>query len=230
MSDENMVDGPDTRSQPTVVRRERDNTIPEQQAEGSQPVPPVSVPNTPVQQAFQPMPIQQPTNGTRPQPNRQFSHGPQSAGPVPQPMAPTAASKRITITIPVFVIMIIGDVLGILFLFGCVLNLTDTGQQQASVDFNAVEQKCNDEDDDTTLQVGDGGASLSLSMEDDSDGKVFNCVASEVGLPDSVRSKMGSTRALDGTQSDTWDGMKVTWSYQTGGYSNSLDVVYERQK
>lgn len=41
---------------------------------------------------------------------------------------------------------------------------------------------------------------------------------------------MESTRAIDGTQSDVWNGLKVAWSYQTGGFENTLDVVFEHQK
>ena len=138
-------------------------------------------------------------------------------------------SKRIGIPVPAFIVMIIGDVLGVLFLLVCAIGIAESSQS-TSIDFNTVEQECANKDDGTTMRVGDGGDSLSLSMSDYSEGKVFACVASEVDLPDSIRSKMESTRAIDGTQSDTWDGLRVTWSYQTGGYTNMLDVIIEKQR
>ena len=51
-----------------------------------------------------------------------------------------------------------------------------------------------------------------------------------MNLPDSIRSKMESTRPIDGTQSDTWDGLKVTWSYHIGDYANILQVEIEKQR
>lgn len=148
-----------------------------------------------------------------------------------QPMVRTlpGRSKRIGIPVPAFIVMIIGDVLGVLFLLVCAIGIAESSQS-TSIDFNTVEQECANKDDGTTMRVGDGGDSLSLSMSDYSEGKVFACVASEVDLPDSIRSKMESTRAIDGTQSDTWDGLRVTWSYQTGGYTNMLDVIIEKQR
>ena len=175
-------------------------------------------------------PIPQP--GTRAQiPPQQNPYMRQPGTIPPQPMVHPLPKqgKRIGIPVPAFVVMIIGDVLGVLFLLACAIGIAES-TQSTSIDFNTVEQECADKNDGTTMTVGDGGDSLSLSMSDYSEGKVFTCVASEVDLPDSIRSKMESTRAIDGTQSDTWNGLKVTWSYQTGGYTNMLDIVIEKQR
>lgn len=45
-----------------------------------------------------------------------------------------------------------------------------------------------------------------------------------LGLPESVLSKMNATRALDGRQSHTGDGIEVSWSYHP---DNGLEVLYE---
>lgn len=39
------------------------------------------------------------------------------------------------------------------------------------------------------------------------------CVLAAVEAPASVTANMGSTRALDGTQTATWDGITATWRY-----------------
>lgn len=39
------------------------------------------------------------------------------------------------------------------------------------------------------------------------------CVLNELEVPMSVASHMSSTRALDGTQTDSWDGYEASWTY-----------------
>jgi hypothetical protein len=39
------------------------------------------------------------------------------------------------------------------------------------------------------------------------------CVLSKLGIPKSVTAHMDATRALDGQQTDEWDGIKARWSY-----------------
>ncbi|MBQ8182610.1 MAG: Ig-like domain-containing protein [Clostridia bacterium] len=45
-----------------------------------------------------------------------------------------------------------------------------------------------------------------------------------LGLPESLMEKMGKTRALDGTQSQEFEDIRVTWSYHP---DNGLNVTYE---
>lgn len=49
------------------------------------------------------------------------------------------------------------------------------------------------------------------------------CIGTQVGMPDSVISRMGNTRALDGTQEASWDGYLATWSYHP---DDGMSVVY----
>lgn len=63
---------------------------------------------------------------------------------------------------------------------------------------------------------GDGG--LGVTPED------YVCVLSALGAPHGVLAKMDSTRALDGQQSDEWDGITATWTYHP---DEGLDVILE---
>ncbi|MBW3090598.1 hypothetical protein [Bifidobacterium miconisargentati] len=74
------------------------------------------------------------------------------------------------------------------------------------------------------FEVTDGGRTMTITATYLSD-DVTSCLLSELDTPDSVRTKMGNTRALDGTQTDSWDGIKATWSYD----GSSLDIVLERK-
>ena len=49
-------------------------------------------------------------------------------------------------------------------------------------------------------------------------------VNAALGIPDSLMATMNRTRAIDGTQSETFDNIKVSWSYHP---DNGLEVVYQ---
>lgn len=67
--------------------------------------------------------------------------------------------------------------------------------------------------------IDDDGHTLSLrrvaAKEDP--GRVslvdYECILGELAVPRAVKDHMGSTRALDGTQTDEWDGLKARWTY-----------------
>jgi len=50
-------------------------------------------------------------------------------------------------------------------------------------------------------------------------------INNELGLPDSVLQRMLTTRALDGTQNETYDKIRITWTYHP---DNGLHVIYEK--
>jgi hypothetical protein len=78
--------------------------------------------------------------------------------------------------------------------------------------------------------VGDGGSSLELDMEGEDLGSgVLSytdvaCVLQELDVPDSVVSKMDSTRSIDGRQTEDWDGIEANWTYHP---DDGLDVILE---
>ena len=79
----------------------------------------------------------------------------------------------------------------------------------------------------TGANLGDGGATLTLDGkgEEDSTGLALTdlvCPLVALKTPDSVISNMDSTRALDGTQTATWDGIKATWRYHP---DSGMEVV-----
>lgn len=75
---------------------------------------------------------------------------------------------------------------------------------------------------------GDNYSTLELDAkgQDDSDGltmESIRCVLAKLGVTDAVlRHMMDQTRALDGMQSDEWDGYKARWTFAPG---SGLTVV-----
>ncbi len=58
------------------------------------------------------------------------------------------------------------------------------------------------------------------------DPETFNqvrCILKALGAPSSVEPRMGSTRALDGTQRESWEGFTATWTYHP---DDGLDAVF----
>ncbi|MDR7083569.1 hypothetical protein J2X01_002864 [Arthrobacter ginsengisoli] len=78
--------------------------------------------------------------------------------------------------------------------------------------------KCKLTSEKTSAKLGDGGRSLSLDNKgkDDSSGLTMtqiDCVLEALNMPDSIYDQMGTTRALDGTQRDSWGAFSVSWNY-----------------
>ncbi len=74
-------------------------------------------------------------------------------------------------------------------------------------------------DDDHTLLVdmkGEDYGSGTASLAD------MRCVLGELDVPQSVLGQMGSTRALDGMQTATWDDYSVSWTYHP---DDGLDLI-----
>ncbi|TDW28941.1 hypothetical protein [Cryobacterium psychrophilum] len=82
--------------------------------------------------------------------------------------------------------------------------------------------------DDPWITVGDEGRSISMQSEGEeavgADFEDLACVLLELDTPDSVISRIDSTRALDGRQTGTWDGFSASWGYHP---DNGLDIVIE---
>ncbi len=82
----------------------------------------------------------------------------------------------------------------------------------------------------TDAEPGDGGTSVVLDMRGEDYGTgdltITNvmCVLDALEVPDSVKSEMQSTRALDGRQTGSWAGIDATWSYHP---DSGLDVIVE---
>lgn len=79
------------------------------------------------------------------------------------------------------------------------------------------------------VRVMDDGDTLAVDTEGNDSGGAsiadLACVLTELDVPGSVMSRMDSTRALDGTQDDEFDGITVRWSYHP---DNGLDAIFTR--
>lgn len=80
--------------------------------------------------------------------------------------------------------------------------------------------------------VLDGGKAIELDTKgkdllDDGtrDYLAYTCMLNELGVPETTQQKIARTRALDGTQSDLWDGLQASWSYHPDSGANVLIEV-----
>lgn len=78
------------------------------------------------------------------------------------------------------------------------------------------------------IYVGDNGQSITMSSEggesSGADVSDVYCVLSELEIPDSVGSRISSTRALDGRQTAEWDKFSASWGYHP---DDGLNIVVE---
>ncbi len=122
--------------------------------------------------------------------------------------------------------LVAGTVLGLL------IGVTATGGNAGSKGLNqeaidrAVEVCAIDAEGYTVM---DNGAAVQLDTkgEDFTDGgtrdyTAYACMLDELGVPEVTQQKIGRTRALDGTQNDTWDGLQASWSYHPDSGVNVL--------
>lgn len=123
----------------------------------------------------------------------------------------------------------IGLVIGLLL--GVIGTLSVNGIVQAASAASAAEaeankpkplaeavNKCNLSSQTISAKLGDDGHTLSLDGKgkEDLNGLAWidiECALEAVNVPDYVREQMGSTRALDGTQRESWGNFSAAWSY-----------------
>ena len=77
-------------------------------------------------------------------------------------------------------------------------------------------KSCNDGRTDTRL--GDGGKTLIINASGDPiksivDVQTEACILDYLKTPAAVRAHIEGTRALDGRQTDSWDGFTAAWTY-----------------
>ena len=160
--------------------------------------------------------------------------------PIPQqPMRqPVKHMRQVSVPLAGFITMIVFDVLGVFFLLGLMVYVGESVSTASSVDFVQVMNECDSDEDSAVIITADAD---SLSMDVESDGtsdesdsqKVFQCVCGKLDMPSSVANKINGTRMIDGKQSDTWDGIKATWSYSPSDdsrWGGELDVTFEHVK
>lgn len=106
----------------------------------------------------------------------------------------------------------------------------DRGLNQENIN-QAVETCGIDPDGYTVL---DDGSAIELDTEGEdfldsgtSNVVAYYCMLNELSVPEVTQQKMGRTRALDGTQSDTWDSLQASWSYHP---DTGVNVLIEGAK
>lgn len=85
-----------------------------------------------------------------------------------------------------------------------------------------VYDTCKDDDGDT-LSLGDHNNTLTINEVSGLD--TYECVASSLPIPKATQAKIGATTGFSGTQTDSWDGFKATWSYSK---NNGLNLVIQK--
>lgn len=77
------------------------------------------------------------------------------------------------------------------------------------------------QDENRTL-VLDGEGKNEAGDADKADARARECVFEKLGTPQSIIVKVGQTRALDGRQEDSADGIEYSWTYHP---DNGLDMI-----
>jgi hypothetical protein len=91
----------------------------------------------------------------------------------------------------------------------------------------AAEKSCHD--GRTDARISDGGNTLIINSSGDPiksiiDTQTVACVLDYLKMPAAVRAHIQSTRALDGRQTDAWDGFTAAWTYHP---DDGLDITIE---
>lgn len=110
--------------------------------------------------------------------------------------------------IPLILVSIFATVMTVLYLF----TFIDTSRPSQAL-AQAVEA-C---PESSYIELVDEGTALLMTTEgNESYGASMievACVLDELAMPSNVINRLDTTRALDGTQTGTWDGYEATWNY-----------------
>lgn len=124
----------------------------------------------------------------------------------------------------------IGLVAGLLIGFSAGSNAENVSsapeETVAAMPLKSAVTKCSASNADG-VELGDEGQSLTITGYGLLRGPTsaqFECLTNALDMPDSVRSRISATRALDGRQTATWDGLSVSWTYHP---DSGLNMVLE---
>lgn len=79
----------------------------------------------------------------------------------------------------------------------------------------------------TAVQILDGGESMQLTRVTKYDGPTYSqmtCVLNSLDAPAAIEAEISQTRALDGRQTDEWDGYSISWAYHP---DNGASILIE---
>lgn len=108
----------------------------------------------------------------------------------------------------------VGIVIGVVGTLGVQALIGATGSNQVLT--KAIEE-CELEDT-SGIRLEDGGKTITFDSkgEDDVIGAGYvdvYCLFEELEMPTSISSHIGQTTSMDGRQTETWNGIEVSWSY-----------------
>ncbi|MGP9649341.1 hypothetical protein ACT3TP_02500 [Glutamicibacter sp. AOP38-B1-38] len=126
----------------------------------------------------------------------------------------------------------IGGVAGCLIGALAVAGMSSPGLFAGGPDFAGAVEECEVSaegflvlDDGEALQLDSKGSDIWDSGTEDF--AQIACVLAGLEVPGSVISKIDSTRALDGRQDDSWDGVAISWSYHP---DSGVDILLEKER
>ena len=86
----------------------------------------------------------------------------------------------------------------------------------------------NDGTNKDELTLSDGNATLTLKSPNTplNTYETYKCIAEWTDMPEATQTKIGQTNGFSGMQSDSWDNLKATWSYNG---ESGLTLILERK-
>jgi hypothetical protein len=147
-----------------------------------------------------------------------YSSQPAAAWPPPQPEQPPRKSRTVPILVGAVGVLVV--VVGVLAYYLIRTTHSSPAARPAAgtsahivpgAAFEAIKTQCgitagyDIEDAGHTLIITVGGAYMTSTM--------MTCVFNSLNVPSAVREHIGTTRALDGQQTDTWDDYTARWTY-----------------
>lgn len=86
----------------------------------------------------------------------------------------------------------------------------------------------NDGTNKDELTLSDGNATLTLKSPNTplNTYETYKCIAEWTDMPEATQTKIGQTNGFSGMQSDSWDNLKATWSYNG---ESGLTLMLERK-
>lgn len=86
----------------------------------------------------------------------------------------------------------------------------------------------NDGTNKDELTLSDGNATLTLKSPNTplNTYETYKCIAEWTDMPEATQTKIGQTNGFSGMQSDSWDNLEATWSYNG---DSGLTLILERK-
>lgn len=133
--------------------------------------------------------------------------------------------KRNPLLIPLIAVSVIALIMSALYF------QTFFSQSEPDTSFAEAVEACEISDNSNSIEVADEGTTLLMSSRgEESPGASIGdiaCVFVELDMPSSIVNRFDTTRALDGTQTGTWDVYEATWNYHPNSGSNITITVVE---